>query len=130
MLKKRTWAKVLIIFLFVAAYFIFYAVKFDGERIVSTAPVSHFYLQFNVLNTTDSQNMTFQEGDAMHVSWQIDGGSVDVLIAMQGEEPLYRANGRGNGDAAEFDLTIPKTGDYTVTVTGKNAKGWVRFEEK
>ena len=51
MLKKRIWAKVLIIFLFVAAYFIFYAVKFDGERIVSTAPVSCFYLQFNVLNT-------------------------------------------------------------------------------
>ena len=49
---------------------------------------------------------------------------------MEGEEPLYQANGRGNGDAAAFDLTIPKSGEYTITVTGKNAGGWLKCEEK
>ncbi len=104
-------------------------VKFDGDRVCSTDPAS-FYLRFSVMNTEDAQTLSLQEGDTLAVSWLIESGSVNVLISMEGESPLYQANGRGNGDAAAFNLTVPKAGDYTVTVTGKNAKGWMKFEEK
>ena len=126
MRKKTFWAVLILVLvaLGIAAWFLYKQpnVAFDGDRVVSTDPAS-FSLRFNVLNATDAQTLTFQEGDSLHVSWLIESGSVDVLIAMQGETPIYQANGRGNGDAAAFDLTVPKTGDYTVTVTGKNAKG-------
>lgn len=99
---------------------------FDGDRISSTDPPS-FYLRFNLMNKEDGQTMFLRAGDALRVSWEIESGSVDVLIATEGEPPLYQANGRRKGDEAAFDLTIPKTGDYAITVSGKNAKGWLRF---
>lgn len=130
MRKKAIWAVLVLVLvvLGIAAWFLYKqpAVKFNGERTVSAAPAS-FSLRFNVLNTAESQTLAFQEGDTLSVSWLIESGSVDILISMAGEEPIYQANGRGKGDAAEFDLTIPKTGDYTITVTGKNAKGWLKF---
>ncbi len=131
MLKKAICAALGLLVLGVAAYFFIVrpTAKFDGDRVCSTDPAS-FYLRFSVLNTEDAQTMSFQEGDTLSVSWLIKSGSVDVLIGMAGEAPLYQANGRGNGDEAAFELTVPKTGDYTVTITGRNAKGWLRFEEK
>lgn len=132
MRKKAIWPAALLIVLLGVAFYFFNgqsAVKFNGDRTVSSGPAS-FSLRFTVLNATDAQTLSFQEGDTLSVSWQIESGSVDLLIAMAGEEPLYQANGRGKGDEAAFDLTIPKSGDYTITVTGKNAKGWMRFEEK
>lgn len=134
MRKNIIWAVVVLAVLGIAAWFYIGqpSVKFDGERTVSAAPAS-FSLRFNVLNAADSQTLAFQEGDTLHVSWLIESGGVDLVIGMEGETPLYQANGRGKGDEAAFDLTIPKSGDYTVTVTGKNAKGWLKFtaeEEK
>ncbi len=131
MLKKAICAALVLLVLGAAAYFFIgrFTVKFDGDRVSSTDPAS-FYLRFNVMNTEETQTLTFQEGDTLAVSWQIESGSVDVLIAMAGETPLYQANGRGNGDEAAFDLIIPKSGDYTVTVAGRNAKGWLRFGKK
>ena len=131
MLKKAVCAALVLLALGFAAYFFMGRPNenFSGDRVVSAGP-ARFYLSFRAMNTEDAETLTLQEGDALHVSWQIDDGRVDVLIAMQGEEPLYQANGRGNGDAAAFDLTIPKSGAYTISVTGKNAKGWLNFEEK
>ena len=109
MRKKAIWtAALLLIVLGVAAY-IFYrqsSVRFDGDRIVSADPAS-FSLRFNVLNTADSQTLTFREGDTLRVSWLIESGSVDLVIAMEGETPLYQANGRGKGDEAAFDNPVP-----------------------
>ena len=130
-MKKALIGALILIVLGIGAYiFIAHpAVQFSGERTVSSSPAS-FSLRFTVLNTTDAQTLSFQEGDALSVSWQIESGSIDLLIAMEGEEPLYQANGREKGDEAAFDLIVPKTGDYTITVTGKNAKGWLTFAEK
>ena len=131
MLKKAVFAALVLLALGFAAYFFIGrpTIKFDGDRVCSADPAS-FSLCFNVMNTEDAQTLSLREGDTLAVSWLIESGSVDVLIAMKDEAPLYQANGRGNGDEAAFDLIIPKSGDYTITVTARNAKGWLRFEEK
>lgn len=130
MRKKAIWAVLVLVLVVLgtAAWFLYKqpAVKFNGERTVSAAPAS-FSLRFNVLNTEEAQTLSLRAGDNLSVSWLIESGSVDILISMAGEEPIYQANGRGKGDEAAFDLTIPKSGDYTITVTGKNAKGWLSF---
>ena len=131
MRKKTVFMTLLVLVLLGAAAFFFFIqpkAAFDGDRVKSTDP-PQFSLRFNILNKDDTETLTLQEGDALRVSWQIDGGSVDVLIAMAGEEPIYQANNRGKGDTAEFEMTIPKTGDYTLSVTGRNAKGWIEFSE-
>ena len=136
MRKNPIWAAVIIpvivlVVLVIAAWFFIArpAVRFDGNRVTGTDPAS-FYLRFNVLNTEDTEILTLREGDALRVSWLIESGSVDILIGMKGEAPHYQAKGRGNGDAASFDLTVPQTGEYTITVTGRNARGWISFSEE
>ena len=104
------------------------AVRFDGDRVRSSDP-ERFCLRFEAMDQEDSEILSLQEGDALRVSWQIERGSVDIRIAMEGEAPVYQANDRGKGDAADFDLTIPRSGDYTVTVSARKAKGWVEFKQ-
>ena len=98
--------------------------RFDGERISDTGC---FALQFERMNMTDSETMALEEGDILHVSWRIESGQIDVVVGMEGEEAIYQANGRTAGDKAEFEVEIPQTGAYTITVTAREAKGQIGF---
>ncbi len=98
--------------------------RFDGDRISESG---RFALQFERMNMTDSETMALEEGDALHVSWLIESGHVDIVIGMEGKEAVYRANDRPAGDEADFSVEIPQTGTYTITVTAREAKGWIKF---
>ena len=101
-------------------------VQFDGDRVRNRNP-ERFWLRFDAMNTEDAETLPLAAGDTLRVSWQIDGGSVELVIARAGEKPIYQANGRGKGDAASFDLTIPVSGDYTISIAARNARGWMEF---
>lgn len=109
-------------------YVIHNQVRFDGDRVCSKNP-NRFYLNFNLMNTADSETMMLNEGETLHVTWQIDGGKADVMIAMADETPIYRADKCGKGENADFELTIPKTGEYTTTISAYHAKGWLEVDE-
>ena len=98
--------------------------RFDGERISNPG---HFALRFDWMNTVQSETMALEEGDALHVFWQIESGHVDIAIGMKGEEAVYRADDRPAGDKADFVVEIPQTGSYTITVSARDAKGQVEF---
>ena len=98
--------------------------RFDGDRI---SDPDRFALQFERMNRTDSETMALAEGDALHVSWLIESGQMDIVIGMEGEEAIYHANGCTAGDEADFDVEIPQTGSYTITVTARKAKGRMAF---
>ena len=113
-----------------AAFFIFSpgGVKFDGDRVRNTDP-ERFFLSFRAMNTDDRETLLLREGDVMRVSWQIESGQVDIRISMAGEAPVYQANGRGAGDAADFEVAIPKSGEYTVSIFARNARGRMEFTQ-
>ena len=98
--------------------------RFDGEQISNPGC---FALRFDRMNGTDSETMALAEGDALHVSWQIESGRVDIAIGIEGEEAIYRADDRPAGDKADFYVEIPQTGSYTITVSARKAKGRVEF---
>ncbi|MBR3016977.1 MAG: hypothetical protein IKH57_07865 [Clostridia bacterium] len=98
--------------------------KFDGDRI---SDPGHFALRFDRMNMTDSETIVLQEGDVLHVSWQIEKGFVDIMIGQKNEEVVYQANDRPAGDKADFYVEIPKTGAYTITVSAREAKGEIDF---
>ena len=98
--------------------------QFDGERISNPG---HFALRFDWMNMTESETMEFQQGDALHVFWQIDSGHVDIAIGMKGEEAVYRADNRPAGDKADFVVEIPQTGLYTINVSAREAEGQIEF---
>lgn len=98
--------------------------RFDGERISNP---SRYTLRFDRMNMTDSETMALEEGDALHISWQIESGRVDIAIGIEGEKAIYRADDRLAGDKADFDVEIPQTGSYTITVSAREAKGQIEF---
>ena len=110
------------------SYIIHNQARFDGDRVCSKNP-NRFYLNFNLMNKDDSETMALNEGETLHVTWQIDGGKADVMIAMADETPIYRADKCGKGENADFELTIPKTGEYTTTISAYHAKGWLEVDE-
>ena len=85
------------------------------------------FLRFDRMNKTDSETIALQEGDVLHVSWQIEKGLVDIAIGQKNEEVVYQANDRLAGDKADFYVEIPKTGSYTITVSAREAKGEIDF---
>ena len=98
--------------------------RFHGERISNPG---NFALHFDRMNMTDSETMALAQGDALHVSWQIESGHVDIVIGMEGEDEVYRADDRHAGEEADFDVEIPQTGSYAITVTAREAKGEIEF---
>ncbi|WP_026495668.1 hypothetical protein [Butyrivibrio sp. WCD3002] len=110
-------------------YFIHDRGRFDGERVYSKNPY-RFYLNFNLMNTDDSETMVLNEGETLHVSWQLDEGIADVMIVMADEAPIYRADNCSKGENADFELAVPKTGEYTTTISAYHAKGWLEVKEK
>ena len=98
--------------------------RFDGDRI---SDPGRFALRFDRMNGTYSETMALAEGDALHVSWQIESGRVDIAIGIEGEEAVYRADDRPAGDKADFYVEIPQTGPYTITVSAREAKGQIEF---
>lgn len=80
MRKKLVLLFALIALIVVAGILIFTqwpGASFDGERI---SDPDCFTLRFDRMNGSDSETMVLQEGKALHVSWQIESGSVDVAI--------------------------------------------------
>ena len=123
-------AMAIVLMIIIGQYYIIYnQVKFDGDRVCSKNP-NRFYLNFGLMNKADSETMTLNEGETLHVSWQIDGGKAAVMIAMADETPIYRADKCVKGENADFDVTVPKTGEYTTTISAKHARGWFEVEEK
>ena len=97
---------------------------FNGERISGQGS---FALRFDWMNRTDSETLELRKGDALHVSWQIESGHVDIVIRQENKEPVYQADNRAAGDKAAFYVEIPQTGSYTITVSARKAKGQVEF---
>ncbi|GFO85118.1 hypothetical protein [Anaerostipes butyraticus] len=95
---------------------------FNGSR---TGNDSQFIMKYTAFNTTDSQDLLVEAGDKINAKIVIDGGHLSIKIQKGQEEPVYESENVFFSN--DFDLDIEESGTYTVTVTGKKAKGSVRF---
>ncbi len=95
--------------------------KFNGS---STGNQNQFLLDFEVLNTTESNKMPFQAGEKVHAVFQIDKGRVDVIVKDEEGNIAYQGD---DVESSDFLITIEKEGTYYFEVTGKKAKGSVKF---
>lgn len=95
---------------------------FDGSR---TGNDSEFVMNYKMLNKMDSQDLVVTVGDVIHTKIIVEGGSLSFKIRKDDEAPMYEGKDVTSSD--EFDVEIEESGTYTVTVTGKKAKGSVAF---
>ena len=95
--------------------------EFEGSRLGSDSELT---MEFKILNKTDTQDLTLEDGEQISAQIQLDGGSLSVTIQSGEDAPVYE-------DADIRDDTTftaaPEAGTYTVTVSGCRAKGSVCF---
>lgn len=97
--------------------------SYDGSRMGNA---DAFLMDYKIFNSTASQDLTITAGDTLHVEIVVTGGSLSYKIQKTDDtEPLYEETSVSASD--EFDLEIEESGTYTITVTGKKAKGSVHF---
>lgn len=94
---------------------------FNGSK---TGDENHFDIDFEILNTTYEHELVMEEGEGIEVSIQKESGEISVLIQQESHDPVYQGDDVQDG---EFEVVISETGTYTVSVTGKKAKGHVIF---
>ena len=95
---------------------------FDGSR---TGNDNEFSMEYKVLNKTDSQDLSLQDGDKISAKIIVNGGTLAIKIQKDDEKPIYESDGISVSN--EFEIEIDESGTYTITVTGKKAKGSVNF---
>ena len=95
---------------------------FKGNRIGND---SEFTLDYTMFNSTDTQDLVAEAGDTINAKIVSEKGSLKIKIQKDDEEPIYE--GDGISIPGEFDVGVDESGNYTVTVTGKRAKGRVSF---
>lgn len=109
-------------FLIAALSFTACGVSFNGSR---RGNDHEFVMDYEMFNTTDSQSLTAQEGDIIHAKIVVLDGSLSFKIQKGDEVPVYEGVDVNFSD--EFDVAVEDSGTYTVTVTGKRARGSVSF---
>ncbi|WP_026527150.1 hypothetical protein [Butyrivibrio sp. VCD2006] len=100
------------------------ASTFDGSK---TGDADQFNLDFETLNTEYSHELEMKEGEKIDVSVERLKGKIAITIQKGDEEPAYRGS---DVETSDFQVGIGEEGTYTLTVSGKDAKGHVYLKRK
>ena len=68
--------------------------------------------------------MPLQKDQWLKVQMQVEKGEMTLRIADETSAPLYQGDGSA---CSEFLLAVPETGDYSVSLTGHRANGYVEI---
>lgn len=98
------------------------ASTFDGTR---TGNDREFWMEYEILNKTDSQDLNLQSGDSIDASIVVEQGALAIQIQKGDDKPIYESSGIRLSNT--FQVAVEESGTYTVTVTGNDAKGSVHF---
>ena len=79
-----------------------------------------FHLSFSVMNTTESHDLALNAGETLSAALVNDGGTLAVTIRKGDDVPLFEGT---DLTTQNFTVTAQETGTYTVSVTGRHAKG-------
>lgn len=113
-----------VVFVFIG-YFLMYQIHMSRDSVFTrNAEENRYALGCKILNTTLEESYYLEEGDSITVAMDVMKGEFKICIGIKGDEPVYTGNGIICGD---FQVNIPKTGDYEISVTGKKAVGSVSF---
>ena len=117
-------AAVLLILGLAAFLIIFNRPGFTGERIKNP---NSYTVDIQKMNGTDSHTLYLTAGDVLQVAFKTEQGSLHMELTAQDGTLLYAGNGK---EATAFEITVPETGTYTVTVEARHAKGTVHIQCK
>lgn len=99
----------------------------DGFAGNIVADDTYYDMTYDWLNTTYTYDMYLEQGDSIEVFLEKERGKVSVLIQSEDEEAVYQGD---DMEPSSFAVNIKKTGNYTVKITGQEAKGHISFSRQ
>lgn len=98
----------------------------ESDTIYSRTRTSNrYYLRLKPLNDTMTETYSLKAGDAIAVTMEVESGALDILIVQRGADVVYRGNEVQSG---AFVLEITESGEYEISVTGRQGRGTLTFE--
>lgn len=107
---------------------------FTGGRNSSNAAFSEsktgndnqFLVDFDILNSTITNQIPLIEGDEVETTINIKKGSADITVENENGAIAFQGN---NVENSKFIIRINETGIYTISITGYKAEGNVYFKK-
>ena len=97
---------------------------FTGVRVKNP---DSYTLDIQRMNGTDRHTMELTAGDALQVAFETKKGSLHMQITAPDGTVLYAGNGE---ETTGFELGIPETGVYSITVKARHAEGSIHVRLK
>lgn len=120
MKKTKIPAKAIVLLIVAAGVMLFCAScshsSFSGSVVKNS---DSFSLDIEEMNGVDSHKLQLNAGDVLDVHFKTAKGKLYMKITSDGAS-LYEGNGDG---AADFELNVTESGEYTVEVEGRHAAG-------
>ena len=99
----------------------------DGFAGNIVADDTYYDMTYDWLNTTYTYDMYLEQGNSIEVFLEKERGKVSVLIQSEDEEAVYQGD---DMEPSSFAVNIKETGNYTVKITGQEAKGHISFSRQ
>lgn len=94
---------------------------FTGSRVKNP---DAYLLDVQRMNGTDLHTLELQEGDALHIRFQTEQGSLYLEIKAPDGASVYRGNGQ---DVTDFTVNVPEDGVYTILAEARRARGRIQI---
>ena len=94
---------------------------FTGSRVKNP---DAYLLDIEKMNGTDLHTLELQKGDALHILFQTEQGSLYLEIKAPDGTSVYRGNGQ---DVTDFTVNAPENGVYTIFVEAHRARGSIQI---
>lgn len=94
---------------------------FTGSRLKNP---DAYFLDIEKMNGTDLHTLELQKGDALHIRFQTEQGSLYLEIKAPDGTSVYRGNGQ---DVTDFTVNAPENGVYTILVEAHRARGSIQI---
>ena len=95
--------------------------KFHGNLVKNP---NHFRMDASYFTGTEGCVLPLQKDQWLKVQMRLEKGEMTLRIADETSAPLYQGDGSA---CSEFLLAVPETGDYSVSLTGHRANGYVEI---
>lgn len=127
--NKKTAIIVIVLFFVVAAISIAFPLLYLRQGFIGVVAKDEnsFSLNIEWMNGTDSHSLNLNKDDALKVDFNVEKGSIYLLIQDPEENSIYSGNG---SEANHFEVNILEKGIYSLTVRGNHAKGSLLVSKK
>ena len=99
-------------------------IKFDGTRVANQ---NSYCLDIKQMNGTDTHTLKLDVGDVLDIRFETECGKLRMEIKAPDGSLIYAGNGE---EATDFTVNISDSGEYSVRVEAKDARGKIYIQRK